>query len=173
MEEYRFRQGGPEDVESLIGLVDRRMAWMDRVGIDQWNNSHYHERYPREYYRERAARGELYVLERLGDGEAVAAAVLFERDARWGERPESAFYIHHLASSEDVKGAGAEFVRRAAEYARSRGKQFLRLDSKIGNEALERWYNSLGFKAVGECVDLYYEGVLRELELVTSRRGVS
>lgn len=165
MNDYIFRKGDITDADTLISLVDRRIAWMDRVGIDQWNHSHYHERYPREYYLERARRGELFLLCRRSDGEAVAGAVLFETDPRWGERPESAFYIHHLASVEEEKGAGAEYVRHAAEYARRAGKQYLRLDSKIGNDALERWYTRLGFEAVGECIDRYYEGILRQLPL--------
>ena len=165
MQNYIFRQGSVDDVDRLIELVDQRIAWMDRMGIDQWNNSHYHERYPRTYYNERAQRGELYVLERASDHRTVAAGVLFDTDPRWGERPESAYYIHHLVADVDDKGAGEAYVRHAADHARAAGKQYLRLDSKIGNASLERWYDRLGFTAVGECIDLYYEGILRQLPL--------
>lgn len=165
LSKYVFRAGGEVDVDRLIELVDGRMAWMDRMGIDQWNNSHYHERYPRTYYMERARNGELFVLERMSDHTVVAAGVLFETDKRWGEMPESAFYVHHLVALEGEKGAGEAYVRLAADYARSKGKQYLRLDSKIGNASLERWYDRLGFVAVGECIDLYYEGILRQLPL--------
>lgn len=165
LSKYIFRIGGVEDVDRLIELVDSRMAWMDRMGIDQWNNSHYHERYPRSYYMERARHGELFVLERASDHRVVAAGVLFETDKRWGEMPESAYYVHHLVAQESEKGAGEAYVRFAAAYARDKGKQYLRLDSKIGNASLERWYDRLGFVAVGQCIDLYYEGVLRQLLL--------
>lgn len=167
IEGYVFRKGAESDVDRLIGLVDERMAWMDRMGIDQWNNSHYHERYPREYYMERSRRGELFVLCDGESGEVVTAGVLFEEDPRWAKSGATgtAFYVHHLVATERHKGSGSLYVAAASDYARRCGKEYLRLDSKIGNAALERWYSRMGFVAVGECQDLYYEGVLRELRL--------
>ena len=41
-----FRSGTIYDVPDIIGLIERRIEWMDCNGINQWNKSHYRERYP-------------------------------------------------------------------------------------------------------------------------------
>ena len=46
-----FRSGTIYDVPDIIGLIERRIEWMDCNGINQWNKSHYRERYPDGYYR--------------------------------------------------------------------------------------------------------------------------
>ena len=41
-----FRSGTIYDVPDIIGLIERRIEWMDCNGIIQWNKSHFRERYP-------------------------------------------------------------------------------------------------------------------------------
>ena len=57
-----FRSGTIYDVPDIIGLIERRIEWMDCNGINQWNKSHYRERYPDGYYIQAAEKGLLYVL---------------------------------------------------------------------------------------------------------------
>lgn len=165
MNRYIFRAGKEDDVERLIKLVSSRMEWMDRMGIDQWNNSHYDERYPREYYIECMNDNRLFVLEDTESRLVVAAGVLFEYDPRWGDIGGDAFYLHHLVADENAKGSGRIYVLQAYRFAEKMGKEFLRLDSKKGNQKLEEWYSDLGFKAVGHCSEQYHEGILRQIPI--------
>ncbi len=157
----------------MVALILSRMRWMDEVGIRQWNCTHYDEVYPMSYYEAAQARGEIFVLVHRDSGEMVCAAALKETDDRWVAPQGSAFYLHHFVSKRGASGAGSEFLRRAEQYAAQVGKEYFRLDSATDNAALEKYYRTRGYVAVGECVDGEYTGILREKKLTGGNGNVS
>lgn len=160
-----FGKADERHVDAFLELIDERIEWMNAVGIDQWNNNHYHERYPKEYFLDVARSGKMYMLSNKDDGKMVAGAVLFEEDKRWGKMSSSAYYLHNLAASLREKNSGRRLVEEIERLSRLHGKEFLRLDCICGNEALNAWYESMGFKFVGRCTDGEYRGNLREKKL--------
>lgn len=161
---YIFRQAKPEEIRAVFDLVMGRVAWMDTVGIRQWNTTKYDERYPLDYYEQRRQQEELFVLEERATGEIVCVGALFHEDERW-PAPESAFYLHHLASRVDKKGTGSVFLQMAEAYTASMGKTYMRLDSAVGNRNLEAFYTARGYVEAGYCKDGLYEGILRQKQL--------
>ncbi len=162
-EKYRFRQAKPDEVQAVFDLIMGRVAWMDTVGIRQWNTTKYDQRYPLSYYEMRRKQEELFVLtDRAGDILAVGA--LLHEDERWPEHA-SAYYLHHLASRVDAKGTGSIFLQMAEEYTARMGKRYMRLDSAVGNKTLESYYTSRGYVEAGYCKDGLYEGILRQKKL--------
>ena len=162
-ETYLFRQARPEEIRAVFDLIMGRVAWMDQVGICQWNTTKYDQRYPLSYYEERRQLEELFVLtDRAGDILAVGA--LLHEDERWPD-PDSAYYLHHLASRVDAKGAGSIFLQMAEDYTARMGRKYMRLDSAVGNKNLEHFYASRGYVEAGYCKDGLYEGILRQKEL--------
>lgn len=158
-----FRLASQQEIPQVFALIMRRVAWMDQVGIRQWNTTRYDERYPLHYYEQRRLLEELFVLE---DGERIlCVGALFHEDERWPD-PESAYYLHHLASDVDAKGTGSIFLQEAEAYTASQGKRYLRLDSAVGNRVLEEYYTSRGYVEAGRCRDGLYEGILRQKQLI-------
>ena len=84
-------------------------------------------------------------------GLVLSGRVQVENDDFWGNKSV-------LASIE----AGDTF---AETYARNAGKEVLRLDSQKVNDDLSRYYEALGYPAVGECIDGAYVGIKREKPL--------
>ena len=164
-EDHEFKEGSETDVAQMMRLIDERIAWMDANGIDQWNNSHYREHYPEEYYVDAVQAGRLYVLYQKMSGKVVAGAVLLEKDGRWDVITSSAYYVHNLVAAIDAKGAGKRMLEEIENLCRLNGKKFLRLDCSAGNKALNRWYESLGFRHVGAVIDGEYTGNLMEKKL--------
>lgn len=160
-----LRRAEPGKLDAAYGLILERVAWMDRVGLQQWNNSGYLEAYPRAYFGEQLEAGRLYVLEE--DGEIVATAVLLDEDPRWADfPPESAWYIHNFASSVSRRGAGGAMLDKLRERATELGKRALRLDCARDSAFLNEYYEKQGYRRVGECCEgPYYQGVLRQLRL--------
>lgn len=156
-----FRQARPEEIPAIFALIMGRVAWMDQVGIHQWNTTKYDERYPLNYYEQRRQMQELFVLTDEQDSQILAVGALFHEDERWPE-PASAYYLHHLASRVDAKGAGSVFLQMAEVYTVAQGKQYLRLDSAVGNQNLEQYYTSRGYVEAGRCRDGLYDGILRQ-----------
>ena len=161
---YIFRQAKKEEIRAVFDLIMDRVAWMDQVGIRQWNMTKYDQRYPLSYYEQRRQMEELFVLED-GTGKILAVGALLHEDERWPVS-DSAYYLHHLASRVDARGAGSRFLQLAEEYTKGMGKRYMRLDSAVGNAALEHFYTSRGYVAAGFCKDGLYEGILRQKTLV-------
>ena len=159
---YVFRPARADEVEKIFNLIMDRVSWMDRVGIHQWNDTKYDERYPLSYYEMRRQRQELFVLEQ--DGELLCVGALFHEDERWPD-PENAYYLHHFASAVTHKGMGTVFLEEAEKYTKARGKAYMCLDSAIGNKTLESYYESRGYTEAGRCMDGLYKGILRQKKL--------
>lgn len=156
-----FREATVDDVDAIIELVRMRIQWMDNVGLEQWNKTDYFGRYPREYWAENIHS----FLVGDAEGRVVVAMALYVSDVRWGEMPDEAYYLHHLVSSQDCPGAGHAMMQYVEHYAKAHGIGILRLDSAVGNAALERFYTRLGYKESGRCRDRLYYGILREKRL--------
>lgn len=164
MDRYQFREAEEEEVPQVFQLVLERMKWMDARGVRQWNVTDYDKVYPPSYYEECRKRGELFVLEDAAAGGLVCAAVLKERDARWSD-DSPALYLHNFVARAGESGAGGTFLRLAEEYARKRGKRYMRLDSAEDNAALARYYEAHGFSEAGKCQEGLYKGILRQKRL--------
>ncbi len=163
MKERKFIKLPPEKAPQMFDLVLERMKWMDEKGIEQWNVMGYDEVYPLSYYEQKCSEGRAFALEDK-DGTILCAAVLLENDSRWSD-DAPAIYVHNLVSKVGAGDAGAEFLRRAGEYALSINKKYLRLDSSEDNEPLARYYENLGFVPSGTCIDGPYKGIRREKKL--------
>ena len=163
-EKYIFRQATKEEIGEVFALILSRMAWMDQVGIQQWNATKYDKRYPLWYYEARQQAGELFVMREGDTGKLLCVGGLLHDDARWTEKA-SALYLHHFASCPEDKGTGSIFLQMAEDYAAEQGMEYMRLDSAIGNEKLEHYYGSRGYVPAGYCKDGVYEGILRQKKL--------
>ena len=99
-ETYVFRQAQQTEIQAVFDLIMGRVAWMDQVGIRQWNTTKYDQRYPLDYYEMRRQQEELFVLTDES-GDILAVGALLHEDERWPEHA-SAYYLHHLASRVDA-----------------------------------------------------------------------
>ena len=161
--EERLRPAPPEEAPALFELILRRIAWMEKRGIRQWDRAVYLAYYPLFYFIERARDGELYGL--WGpDGSPRVMAVLLERDSRWPDGG-NALYVHNLAADPAVPGAGARLLLQCMELARARGKKYLRLDCGQDNAELNAYYERLGFSYMGPMQEGEYRGNLRQCSL--------
>lgn len=159
---YAFRLARETEIPAIFDLYVRRVAWMDEVGIHQWNETYYLSAYPEDYYREELQNGNLFVLENE-TGTLCGAVVLLKEDERWEEEPErNAFYVHNLVTALFPKGAGKTILRETEKLARERGLQAVRLDCAVENRALNAWYEAQGYLPAGTCTDGPYLGRLRE-----------
>lgn len=165
-----FRRARLQDVDAIMLLVQRRIDWMNAVGLHQWNETDYFGRYPRSYWE----RNINYFLVGEEEGRVVVAIALYTEDVRWtrdgvytGTASGKAYYLHHLVTDPASKGVGKKMMLYVEQYAIEHHVSLLRLDSAVGNLTLEKYYIDLGYTACGTCHDQLYHGVLREKSVVT------
>lgn len=154
----QFRRAEARDVDTIIEIIQGRIDWMDAVGLEQWNKTDYMTCYPRDYFLRNIG---YFIVGEDETGRMLAAMAAYEQDPRWPEQIP-AYYIHHLATAPQAKGAGRAMIAYAEDLARENGLLAVRLDSAIDNRKLSAYYEALGYPAVGECLDGAYVGLLRE-----------
>ena len=163
------------EIDTIFSLYKKRIQWMDKSGIQQWNMTNYLEVYPISYYADRQRLGELYVLRKedvvigavvLLQSDEFGAVVLLQSDECWPQMADSpAYYVHNLVTELSVKGAGKIILSEVEKMAIRKGIQFLRLDCAVDNKFLNEYYESMGYKMVGCCKEGAYIGNKREKEL--------
>jgi len=138
-----IRPAGPDDVDAAGTVLAEATAWLRSRGIVQWP-----ARFSTEFLLEGAARGELYVAS-LG-GETVGTVTLQWSDPPfWGDRADAGF-VHRLAVSRSHPGLGPAIMSWAEQQVADRDRRFVCLDCLSDNVRLRRYYEELGFRAVGE-----------------------
>ena len=161
--DYDFRLARNDEIAAIFSLYEKRVQWMDKSGIQQWNTTDYLNVYPISYYEKRQSFEELYVLSR--ENTIIGAVVLLKNDERWPENENSpAYYVHNLVTEPSIKGVGKIILSSAEKMALSKGMRFMRLDCAVDNEFLNQYYDSMGYKLVGYCEDGAYIGNKREKE---------
>jgi len=163
---YNFRKLKEDEVPIMFKLILERMKWMDKKNINHWNVHGYDKIYPQTYYVEKTQQGFTYGLFDVNTNELLCAAILFEEDESWEDK-EPSFYIHNFVSKVSHPGIGKVFIKYTEEYAKTKGKKYLRLDSSYDNEKLTEYYDKQGFIPVGDCVYVggLYHGILRQKEI--------
>ena len=99
---YDFRLAKNNEIDTIFSLYKKRIQWMDKSGIQQWNMTNYLEVYPISYYADRQRLGELYVLSK--EDVVIGAVVLLQSDECWPQMADSpAYYVHNLVTELSVK----------------------------------------------------------------------
>ena len=161
---YDFRLAKNNEIDTIFSLYKKRIQWMDKSGIQQWNMTNYLEVYPISYYADCQRLGELYVLSK--EDVVIGAVILLQSDECWPQMADPpAYYVHNLVTELSVKGAGKIILSEVEKMAISKGIQFLRLDCAVDNKFLNEYYETMGYKMVGCFKEGAYIGNKREKEL--------
>jgi GNAT superfamily N-acetyltransferase len=67
----------------------------------------------------------------------------------WGDRHDAGF-VHRLAVRRSHTGSGRALLDWAEGQVAARGRSFVCLDTLSSNTRLRRYYEDMGFRAVGE-----------------------
>jgi GNAT superfamily N-acetyltransferase len=150
--EITIREGGPDDVPAILGMLDSCVEWLVAQGrTGQWGSKPLSEhRRTVESVVGYMDEGETYIAEVDG----VPAATLTLTDApgaylsHLAPPGEPERYIHWLASDRRFKGrgVGSALLTHAAEETGRAGVRLLRVDCYAGDDGkLVRYYESNGF----------------------------
>ena len=154
--DIEIRKSTREDVSRLLEIFDEARGTIKALGIDQWQNG-----YPsREVVAEDIAKDRSYVTEL--DGQVCGTFVLVDDgeitydkiyDGHWltGDDSKSYVAVHRVAISVKSRGSGisTSIVNYAAEYARSLGRESVRIDTHEGNVVMRRMLEKHEFTHCG------------------------
>ena len=156
----------PEEITDVFSIIEKRVNWMSEKGLRQWNTTDYLNTYPISYFEAHQRAGNLYVAKCTNTDAIIGVMVLMPSDPRWeGYNEFDSLFVHNFASDPSVCNIGAKMLLQAEKIAFDQGKAYLRLDSPFDNPYLNNFYESKGYRSVGECTDGPYHGNRREKKL--------
>ncbi len=134
-----------EDINAIFVLYDDAMAYQKKVFHKQWKG------FERILVETEVAEKRQWKI--VVNGEiACIFALTFEDPAIWGEKSKQpAIYIHRIVTNSAFRGGNyvPHIVAWAKEYAKSIGKDYIRMDTWGDNQRLIDYYQSCGFKFLG------------------------
>jgi hypothetical protein len=135
----------PSDADSILALYDAAMSLQTQRNSVVWPI------FEKAFIEKEIKEGRQWKL--TVDGEiACNWAITFNDKDIWVERDKNdSIYIHRIATSPTHRGNRFidDIVHWASTYARSQGKQFVRLDTLGNNTRLIQHYTSAGFNFLG------------------------
>ncbi len=133
---------GADDVPTVTSILDEASAWLRSRGVAQWP-----DRFPADLLMASVAGEDLYLV--LDDGDPAGTVTLQWSDpVFWGDRSDAGF-VHRLAVKRGHAGVGKQVLAWAEDQVVARNRQYLCLDTLSTNARLRRYYEELGFVAVG------------------------
>jgi ribosomal protein S18 acetylase RimI-like enzyme len=157
----RARPAEPDDLPTIIGLIDEAAGWLWEKGTDQWSTP-----WPTLVARDgRVMRG---IADRctwmVVDEANVVGTISCRPDGNphlWSdsERVEPAVYVSRLIvrRSHAGRGIGHELFDWAGKWAaRQYGALWVRIDVWTTNDALQEYYEKRGFRFLRKRVDPLY-----------------
>ena len=146
-----IRDGGPDDIPAILGMLDSAVAWLVAQGrTGQWGTKPWSENPKAVAMVERyVAQGSPYIAEI--DGVPVGTLTLTDSPGPYidaVDEPER--YVHLLASDRRFKGhgVGSALLAHAAQETRRAGVSLLRVDCYAGDDRkLVAYYEGNGFTA--------------------------
>lgn len=125
MEKMTFEKASADEVKEIFSLYEKRVEWMEKNKIHQWNETDYLGSYPEPYYEEQQKSGNLYVLKI--SGKIAGAAVVLRNDERWKDfECQPSFYVHNLVTDIQAKGAGKVILGEIEKLAEKNSMDFAR-----------------------------------------------
>jgi ribosomal protein S18 acetylase RimI-like enzyme len=135
----------PSDLTTHMLLYNHAIAYQRLLGIVNWLG-----------FDEDVVLAEIKANKHwkiLVEGEIACVFLLEENDPMiWGDKDaDPSIYVHRIATN--PKFRGQSFVKHIVDfvrvYAKRKNKQFIRMDTLSGNDKLNNYYISKGFKLVG------------------------
>ncbi len=156
-----IRKTETKDLEGIMPIFSEARKTIAALGIDQWQNG-----YPSEAVIEQDINKEQsYCV--LVDGKICATFALISHgeptydeiyDGKWLTGDEKGQYlaIHRVAIALSSRGSGmsGQIISYAADFAKSLGKNSLRIDTHEGNVVMRRMLEKNGFI---HCGTIYLE----------------
>jgi ribosomal protein S18 acetylase RimI-like enzyme len=133
----------PDDVEAVVDVLAEVSTWLRAKGVRQWP-----DRFSEDFFGGYVRRGQLFVA--TVDAAIVGTVTLQWSDPPfWGDRDDAGF-VHRLAVRRSHAGSGRSLLQWAEEQTLRHDRRFVCLDTLSSNTRLRRYYEDLGFRAVGE-----------------------
>lgn len=164
---YKIRSTNADEFELVLGILKEGAATLQSKGVDQWRVWLNPTPERLQWVREGFDNGEFYVFENQQKMIAGIYRLSFEDLKYWGIQEKPAGYVHSLTVRDSFSGRqlGKLILKLVEQQLLDKGVYLFRLDCITSNQKLCQYYESLGFKKVGEKITIQSLNNLYEKEI--------
>ncbi|MCR8666543.1 GNAT family N-acetyltransferase [Aestuariibaculum sp. M13] len=147
-----FHQIHNDDLPTVLSLFKEAAEKIAKMKIDHWQ---YWKNPPADkikWVKDGINNNEYFFIKNTNHATIGMVRILNEDILYWGQQQASALYVHSLTVKEEYNGQGiGKLILDTIEHqAKMKQCEYLRLDADSKNPRLCNYYESLGFKKVGE-----------------------
>jgi len=146
-----FEQIKPNELAVVLDYLRSAATTLQQKGVSQWTVWLNPQPTNIDWVEKGIRKGKYYLI--LKEKSRIGIVRLSETDETyWGQQPSEARYIHSLVIDERFSGLGLgkQVIELMIQQAISDNIPFMRLDCISTNTALCNYYESQGFKKVGQ-----------------------
>lgn len=158
----KFLNSKPEDLDEIFRLYDLAIEFQKTVFNKSWLP------FDRNFIEREIAEKRNWKIV-VDNRIACVFSIAFEDRLIWkAKNADAAIYIHRITTNPDFRGQKfvPKIVEWARNYAKSNGKDFVRMDTWGDNQKLIDYYKNCGFEFLGivtpdeiEKLPKHYEGI--------------
>ena len=153
-----FRKADIGELDTALSLLKHAAEWLNNQNIDYWQNWNNPEEIYVNWIAEGFQNNQFFFVEDkdfLVESRAMLVGMYrlqYEDELFWGKRNDRAVYIHSFTTERTLKGnnIGQAILKYIENKAKDEGISYIRLDCSSSVEGLCKYYERMGFKAVGE-----------------------
>lgn len=153
MGDITIRVANVGDRDTIFALLRSAAVWLHERSIDYWQNWHDPSDLHVGWVEGGLASGEFRMVELSGS--VIGCFRLQDSDdVFWGPRADTAGYVHSLVIDRSLagRGLGQAVIGAIERDLVARGASALRLDCGVAISGLRNYYESYGFRAVGDTI---------------------
>lgn len=159
-----FNTAQKHELDDVIFILDEAAVWLNTKGIYQWFSPA-----PKSIWdlvEKEIEKSHAFLVRTQVDNYLVGTFRLSWIDPVWHDNNDAG-YIYSLATRTHVKGykVGVSIINWVKGYIKSNNRKYLRLDCIATNFVMRRYYEKLGFLALGQISQDGYTLALYELTL--------
>lgn len=146
-----FQKIQPDELNLVLGYLRSAAEMLQKKGVAQWTVWLNPAPVNTEWVAAGIQQGEYYLIS--NDQSAIGIVRVSETDETyWGKQEINARYIHSLVIDEHYSGMGLgkRVIELLIQEAKAVAVSYMRLDCISTNTALCNYYESQGFKKVGQ-----------------------
>ncbi|AOC94471.1 Acetyltransferase (GNAT) family protein [Flavobacterium anhuiense] len=134
-----------QDIDAVFDIYNQATSYQKTVNNKSWRG------FERALIEKEIAENRHYIIKE-GIEIACTFVITFNDLIIWKEASKDpAIYLHRIATNPKFRGRSyvKKIIEWAKEYAKQKGKEYIRLDTHSGNERINKYYSSCGFTYKG------------------------
>ncbi|MCL1901109.1 MAG: GNAT family N-acetyltransferase [Firmicutes bacterium] len=163
--EINIKKAKLNEIDKVLDLLKSAALWLKAETIDYWQNWLNPPELHVDWIKQGLKNKEFYFVYDSENTLLGMYRLQYNDEMFWGQQNIKAGYIHSFTTNRKYKGKGIgiKILQLIEKKLSDKGVDFLRLDCSPDIKGLCKYYESYGFRRIGEPKDIGVDGFICQL----------